>query len=403
MSRLRDRVGRELHRIIDRRIAEKLPQARRQWLEEPQIFGPHERLHIGEGAVVNDALFNTVPGHVTVGAHAFFGHGVMVLCGGHDYRLRRRARQTTWPTSGGDVVIGPGAWVASRAIVLGPCTIGADAVVAAGSVVTGEVPERAVVAGAPARVVRMLPPVVDVETALGPIYAHPHDEVITPDLLRHGGPPDPDLALIGDLAAGTVVDVGANIGYSVLAAAPRAEHVIAIEPHPANLALLEINLVRNGADNVTVVAAAAWDAAGEVSLAEATTNTGDHRAGVHVEGRTELSVRAVRIDDLVPAGADVRLIKLDTQATEHVALRGARETVARCRPVILAEFWPQGVRNLGEDPVAVLAEYRGLGYDFEVIEDPSLDGMGDAELVAAVGARPGLEGGFVTLRLTPSA
>ena len=46
---------------------------------------------------------------------------------------------------------------ASGAIVLGPCTIGESAVVAAGAVVTGDVPARVVVGGVPARVIREIP------------------------------------------------------------------------------------------------------------------------------------------------------------------------------------------------------------------------------------------------------
>jgi acetyltransferase-like isoleucine patch superfamily enzyme len=120
------------------------------------VFGPAERLSIDETAVVNDALFNTISGTVTVARHAFFGHGVAVLTGTHDVDARGAARQRAVPHEGRDVVIGEGAWVASRATVLGPCRIGPHAVVAAGAIVTGDVPERAVVAGVPARVVRVL-------------------------------------------------------------------------------------------------------------------------------------------------------------------------------------------------------------------------------------------------------
>jgi hypothetical protein len=122
---------------------------------------------------------------------------------------------------------------------------------------------------------------------------------------------------------------------------------------------------------------------------------------VSVAGRRELTVPAVRIDELVPPDAAVGVIKLDTQATEQVALRGARELLARCRPVLLAEFWPKGVRDLGEDPVAVLQEYAALGYRRTVLEDPALSELADAELVERVHARPGIEGGFATLRLDP--
>ncbi|MFT4034161.1 MAG: hypothetical protein QM679_01140 [Patulibacter sp.] len=49
-----------------------------------------------------------------------------------------------------------GAWVAAGAIVLGPCVIGENAVVAAGAVVTGDVAPYTVVAGVPAKPVRRL-------------------------------------------------------------------------------------------------------------------------------------------------------------------------------------------------------------------------------------------------------
>lgn len=54
----------------------------------------------------------------------------------------------------GDTVIGPDVWIGHEALVMPGARIGAGAVVAARSVVTGAVPPYAVVAGNPARVVR---------------------------------------------------------------------------------------------------------------------------------------------------------------------------------------------------------------------------------------------------------
>ena len=52
------------------------------------------------------------------------------------------------------IVIGRNVWIGSNATVLPGVTIGDDAVVAAASVVTKDVPEKSVVVGSPARVVR---------------------------------------------------------------------------------------------------------------------------------------------------------------------------------------------------------------------------------------------------------
>lgn len=59
------------------------------------------------------------------------------------------------PPTKGDTTIGPDVWIGTEAMVMPGVTIGAGAVVAARAVVTRNVPPYAVVAGNPARVVRM--------------------------------------------------------------------------------------------------------------------------------------------------------------------------------------------------------------------------------------------------------
>jgi acetyltransferase-like isoleucine patch superfamily enzyme len=131
--------------------------ALKQGLDEYRVFGDHTRLHLHPTANVNDALFNTESGTIAVGEYAFFGFRVLVLTGTHDIAERGAKRRDAVPSQGRDIVIEAGAWVASGAIVLGPCTIGESAVVAAGAVVTGDVPARVVVGGVPARVIREIP------------------------------------------------------------------------------------------------------------------------------------------------------------------------------------------------------------------------------------------------------
>jgi acetyltransferase-like isoleucine patch superfamily enzyme len=121
------------------------------------VHGDRARLRIHPTAVVNNALFNVGSGDITVGEYAFFGHNVSVLTGTHDINRFGRERQLAIPRTGRDIVIGEGAWVASNVMVLGPCVIGAHAVVGGGSLVLGDVDPYTIVAGSPARFLRTIP------------------------------------------------------------------------------------------------------------------------------------------------------------------------------------------------------------------------------------------------------
>jgi acetyltransferase-like isoleucine patch superfamily enzyme len=149
-------LDRLLLRLLERPVGELVRKALDEELYRYRVHGDPRRLHLDPTAIVNDALFNLSGGEVTVGRHAFFGHGVSVLTGTHDMEQLGRERQTAITRSGRDVVIGEGAWLASGALVLGPCRIGEHAVVAAGSLVTRDVAPYTVVAGRPATVVRTI-------------------------------------------------------------------------------------------------------------------------------------------------------------------------------------------------------------------------------------------------------
>jgi acetyltransferase-like isoleucine patch superfamily enzyme len=165
---LRARLRAMIEQVVDARLAAVLPdveeraaragyeRGRAAALSEPLVWGPPERVHLADSAVVNDALLNTESGSITVDPHAFFGHRVSVLTGTHDVAERGVARQRAVPREGHDIHVEEGVWVGSGAILLGPCRIGAHAVVAAGAVVTGDVAAATLVAGVPARPVRSL-------------------------------------------------------------------------------------------------------------------------------------------------------------------------------------------------------------------------------------------------------
>lgn len=123
-------------------------------LKKPRIWGDPSRLKIGNGVHLNNATINTVSGNVIIDDDAFLGHQVNLLTGTHDYKVLGASRKTAVPDKGRDIRIGKGAWIASNATILGPCDIGDNAVIGAGSIVTGNIPANTLYVGAPAKFVR---------------------------------------------------------------------------------------------------------------------------------------------------------------------------------------------------------------------------------------------------------
>ncbi len=114
---------------------------------------PCELLTIGDETLITGGL------HVDLGAPVRIGNLVRV---GHDVSLLtiNHAVGPSYFRAGtsffGEIVIEDGCWLASRCTVLPNVVVGAGSIVAAGSVVTRNVPKHTLVAGVPARVVREL-------------------------------------------------------------------------------------------------------------------------------------------------------------------------------------------------------------------------------------------------------
>jgi maltose O-acetyltransferase len=109
----------------------------------------HERLHIGSQVWINEQCRIELSDTVTIGDNCAIGHDVLIITSTH--RIGRRDRRAG-ALLVAPVVIGDGAWIGARSVVLPGVTIGPGAVVSAGSVVTKDVPANALVSGAPATV-----------------------------------------------------------------------------------------------------------------------------------------------------------------------------------------------------------------------------------------------------------
>jgi acetyltransferase-like isoleucine patch superfamily enzyme len=106
-------------------------------------------LEIGHETTINYNAVITCVEHISIGLNCAVSWNTNILDGNiHELVVAGVPRPRTRPVSLGDH-----AWIGCGATVLG-ATIGAGAVVAAGSVVTTDVPAQVVVAGNPARVVK---------------------------------------------------------------------------------------------------------------------------------------------------------------------------------------------------------------------------------------------------------
>jgi acetyltransferase-like isoleucine patch superfamily enzyme len=119
------------------------------------FFGPgalrRSGVTIGRNSLINRRCVLDGRGRVTIGDNVSISPDVTIVTTGHQWELG------DFPLQSKPVVIEDYVWIGIRATVLPGAHIGRGAVVAAGAVVTGDVPPLTVVAGVPARPVAKRP------------------------------------------------------------------------------------------------------------------------------------------------------------------------------------------------------------------------------------------------------
>ena len=134
---------------------------------------------------------------------------------------------------------------------------------------------------------------------------------------------------------GTVLDVGANVGYLALLFAhwvgPRGR-VVCVEPDQDNLRELRRNVAANKLTIVDVVAAVAGMERGIAGLLAGLNSR------VVDPAESELRVDLCRIDDIAPSATSC--LKIDVEGFEWDVLRGAGELAAERAPALWLELHP---------------------------------------------------------------
>lgn len=136
------------------------PPYRRFWLGKKSVIESYCCINNAVGDVtIGDytriGIHCTVIGPVCIGSHVNLAQGITVTALNHNFEdTSKRIDEQGISTK--PVVIGDDVWIGSNAVVLQGVTIGQHAVVAAGAVVTKDVPDNCVVGGVPAKVIKLL-------------------------------------------------------------------------------------------------------------------------------------------------------------------------------------------------------------------------------------------------------
>jgi FkbM family methyltransferase len=201
-----------------------------------------------------------------------------------------------------------------------------------------------------------------------------------------GGPYEPWVTTVFDryVKPGmSVIDIGANIGYMTMSLASLAGPsgiVVAVEPNPENIKLLEASRRVNGFDHVVVIQAAAGRQTGLLTLNVSHSNgmTGKLPEGVEAVLASQ-PVPCFALDAILPNNRPFGFVKIDTEGAELNALIGLSETINRDRPVIVSEFSPATLPGISQcSGPEYLRFLIARGYRIGVIQrDGSETGFGD--------------------------
>ena len=124
--------------------------------ETLRVFPPFysdfgKNIHVGENVFINACCHFQDHGGVTLGDGCQIGHNVVFATLNHG--LQPEERGITYPAP---IVLGKNVWVGSNSTILQGVTIGDNAVIAAGAVVTKDVEPDTIVGGVPARFIKKL-------------------------------------------------------------------------------------------------------------------------------------------------------------------------------------------------------------------------------------------------------
>ena len=137
----------ELQELFSRLIGETVDKS--FGLFPPFYTDYGQNITIGKNVFINSGCCFQDQGGIEIGNNVLIGQQVVLATLNHDLMPEKRANMSPAP-----IKIGNDVWIGAHATILAGVTIGNGAVIAAGAVVTKDVPENTVVGGVPAKIIK---------------------------------------------------------------------------------------------------------------------------------------------------------------------------------------------------------------------------------------------------------
>ncbi len=106
-----------------------------------------KNITVGDNVFINSCCHFQDQGGITIGNNVLIGHNVVIATLNHNPNPEMRGNLLPKP-----VIIKDNVWIGSNATILPGVTVGRGAIIAAGAVVTKNVPENATAMGVPAKI-----------------------------------------------------------------------------------------------------------------------------------------------------------------------------------------------------------------------------------------------------------
>lgn len=136
----------ELPAIMSDIIGEQVGEGFRMFTPFYTDFG--KNIHIGRNVFINSCCHFQDQGGIYIGDDVLIGHNVVLATVNHEIDpYNRRCNYAP-------IKIGNRVWIGSNAVITQNVTIGDGAIIAAGAIVTHDVPENTIVGGVPAKIIR---------------------------------------------------------------------------------------------------------------------------------------------------------------------------------------------------------------------------------------------------------